>query len=123
MPLLVSSTIGANVDGLGAFLALTAGKDSSASSAMTAAPLIRAVSPSIRARRWRSGVPRRRKVAAGFRQSFTSFLGRLNNVVNGPRPSAGCMPRISHDVKAENRGKSGQEQSLIDLRQRKAVVP
>jgi len=33
------------------------------------------------------------------------------------------MPRISHDVKAENRGKSGQEQSLIDLRQRKAVVP
>jgi hypothetical protein len=62
-------------------------------------------------------------VAAGFRQSFTSFLGRLNNVVNGPRPSAGCMPRISHDVKAENRGKSGQEQSLIDLRQRKAVVP
>jgi len=122
MPLLVSSTTGANGDGLGAILALTAG-NASASSAITAAPLIRAVSPSIRARRWRSGVPRRRKVAAGFRQSFTSFLGRLNNVVNGPRPSAGCMPRISHDVKAENRGKSGQEQSLIDLRQRKAVVP
>jgi hypothetical protein len=51
MPLLVSSTTGANGDGLGAILALTAGKDASASSAMTAAPLIRAVSPSIRARR------------------------------------------------------------------------
>ena len=50
MPLLVSSTTGANGDGLGAILALTAG-NASASSAMTAAPLIRAVSPSIRARR------------------------------------------------------------------------
>jgi len=58
-----------------------------------------------------------------FSAKLHEFLGRLNNVVNGPRPSAGCMPRISHDVKAENRGKSGQEQSLIDLRQRKAVVP
>jgi RND family efflux transporter MFP subunit len=32
-----------------------------------------------------------------FRQSFTSLLERLNNVVHGPRPSARCVPRIGHD--------------------------
>jgi hypothetical protein len=32
-----------------------------------------------------------------FRQSFTSLLERLNDVVYGLQPSAGCVPRISHE--------------------------
>jgi len=32
-----------------------------------------------------------------LRQHFTSLLERLNNVVHGPQPSVGCVPRISHE--------------------------
>jgi len=113
----------ANGDGLGAILALTAGETflgKFSDDSCTADPRGLAVNPS-------AAVTIRgaeaKESGGRFSAKLHEFLGRLNNVVNGPRPSAGCMPRISHDVKAENRGKSGQEQSLIDLRQRKAVVP
>jgi RND family efflux transporter MFP subunit len=32
-----------------------------------------------------------------LRQRFASLVERLNNVVYGPQPSAGCVPRIGHE--------------------------
>jgi hypothetical protein len=32
-----------------------------------------------------------------LRQRFASFVERLNNVVYGPQPSTGCVPRISQE--------------------------
>jgi RND family efflux transporter MFP subunit len=38
-----------------------------------------------------------RESGGRLRQHFTSLLERLNNVVHGPQPSVGCVPRISHE--------------------------
>jgi hypothetical protein len=32
-----------------------------------------------------------------LRQGFASLAGRLGNIVHGPRPSPGCVPRIGDE--------------------------
>ena len=39
----------------------------------------------------------RQALSAWLRQRFASLVERLNNVVHGPQPSAGCVPLIGNE--------------------------
>jgi hypothetical protein len=38
-----------------------------------------------------------RESGGWLRQSFASLAGRLGDIVHGPRPSPGCVPRIGDE--------------------------